>query len=94
MKTVDVKFENLEIAAKIVAREINAHFKQKNSWTLDYNFYVQEVFRTAFGHNLDDYLKEALNGKYVFDFETHNFKSIRDGRFVIKKSSKTKKKKR
>jgi len=99
-KTVKVRFKNLQNAAKEIAKETDAHFKNpKHGWDLCYHQLVTDVFYRAFGHHLEDYLTEALKGKYLFTFATNDFLAIKNGKFVIRKNKnvkhdKTKKRKK
>lgn len=56
---VNVKFKNLKEAAKKVAKSTKQHFK-KDGWDLDYSELVADVFYTAFGHHLENYLLEEI----------------------------------
>ena len=94
-KTVKVRFSNLESAAKEIAKETNAHFNNpKHGWDLCYHGLVTEVFYRAFGHHLEDYLHEALKGKYLFTYATSDLVAIKNGKFVVRKNKNVKNRKR
>lgn len=93
---MNVKFQNLQNAAKEIAKETDKYFNNpKHGWDLCYHQLVTEVFYRAFGHHLEDYLTEALKGKYLFTYATNDLVAIKNGKFVVrKKDSKDKRKKK
>ena len=84
-KASDLAFKK---AAKIVVKEITAHFKA-DSWPLDYRFLVNDIFQKAMGHNLESYLiNELIKSRSNLQIVA------RDGSILIKQLKKTKKAKK
>lgn len=81
--------KELRRAAKEEVTELLHHF-EVDGWDLDYNFIVKEIFRRAYGHNLEDYLIQALV-KTDLSFE---LKTGEKGKTVISQFEAPKKKKR
>lgn len=84
----DLKTPNkaLEKAAKTIMKDITNHFKT-DGWDLSFSSYVQDVFSTAFGHHLENYLlKHVLSSGFIL--------KVKNSKLVITKPRKKNVKKR
>lgn len=83
--------EELRKAAAKVVKELHEdHFnpRKKMGWDVLYNHYIDEVFYTAFGHHLENYLLVELSKKKGYVIKTSD---KHDG-LVISRQKKGKKK--
>ena len=79
--------KELKAAGKKAFKALIAHFK-KDKWDLDYSFIVTDIFQSAYGHNLENYLlAELATSKLPLSLES------KEGRLVICLDNKPRKKK-
>lgn len=72
------KNKKLELAAKKVVKDLRKHFKE-DKWALDYGLILEDIFYTAYGAHLEEYMMNAMREQDGFNL------LIKDDKLLIVK---------